>query len=105
MQYNDGMSSLSPQTDTPSEIWTESELLQKLHSSVGRAAIITSTDRGARTLRQRYNQRQYAGGHSGWRTPQILAWDPWIETLWDAGILHGLENRVALAEIQELEIW
>ncbi|MEO6828691.1 MAG: hypothetical protein ABI164_02700, partial [Acidobacteriaceae bacterium] len=89
----------------PSIPWTEQTLLDTLRSNLREAIVVTSTVRAARALRQRYDRRQQAHGHSGWRTPQILAWAPWLETLWNAAILSGAETRVLLAELQELELW
>lgn len=101
MRYNGEM----PPASFPIQSWTEQELLRRVESSAEHVAVVTSTDRTARTLRQRYNQRQRTAGNSGWRTPQILAWEPWLKILWDQALLDNLETRVILTEIQELEIW
>ena len=83
---------------------TEQELLQALHQNIDSAVVITSTVRAARALRELYNQQQASGNH-GWRSPQILAWEPWLGTLWDAAILYGAESRVLLTRVQETELW
>ncbi len=84
---------------------TEQELLETLQKNIDGAIVVTNTVRAARSLRQRYNQRQHASGNAGWMTPRILAWEPWLSTLWDAGVLCGTETRVLLTNVQELELW
>jgi ATP-dependent helicase/nuclease subunit B len=83
----------------------EQELLQELERNIDGAAVIARTVRAARGLRQQYNRQQQAAGNQGWRTPQILAWEPWLKTLWDAAILAGTESRILLNEAQEAELW
>lgn len=105
MRYNDGMSPSSPSRLPIAEKWIERELLQAIQESAGNSAIVTSTERVARSLWQRYNEQQRTAGSSGWRSPEILAWKSWLATLWDAGILHGLEKRLLLTDFQELALW
>lgn len=88
-----------------SSIWTERELLQALERNIARTAVVTSSVRAARALRQRYNQWRQTSGNPGWMTPQILAWEPWLGTLWDGLVLSGDETRVLLTEAQELQLW
>ena len=102
--YNVEMSSLNVGT-TWTEMQTQQELLQALRQNIDGAVAITSTVRAARALRQQYNQEQQASGNHGWRSPQILAWEPWLGTLWDAAILCGAESRVPLTGVQETELW
>ena len=83
----------------------EEILLQELRQNIDGAAIITSTARAARALRQQYSRQQQAAGRQGWRSPQILAWEPWLKTLWNAAILGGAETRILLNEAQEIELW
>ncbi|MHB1937735.1 MAG: PD-(D/E)XK nuclease family protein [Acidobacteriaceae bacterium] len=84
---------------------TEQELLLELQRKIDGAAVIASTVRAARALRREYNRQQQAAGNRGWRTPQILAWEPWLKTLWDAAILRGAESRILLNDAQETELW
>ncbi|HUV97288.1 MAG TPA: hypothetical protein VMV98_07440, partial [Acidobacteriaceae bacterium] len=84
---------------------SEQELLQELGRNIDGAAIITSTVRAARALRQQYSRQQQIAGRQGWRSPQILAWEPWLKTLWDAAILCGAETRILLNNAQEGELW
>ncbi len=97
MAYNVKMSFFSTRT--------EHELFQALERNIGEAAIITRTVRAARVLRQRYNHWQQASGNSGWLTPQILAWEPWLRTLWNGACIGGAETRVLLTDVQELHLW
>lgn len=83
----------------------ERELLLALQQNIDGAVAIASTVRAARSLRQQYNRGQQAAGNRGWRTPQILAWEAWLNTLWDAAILCGAESRVLLTGVQEAELW
>ena len=71
---------------------SEEELLQELERNIDGAAVITSTVRAARALQQQYGRQQQATGRQGWRSPQILAWEPWLKTLWNAAILCGAET-------------
>jgi probable DNA repair protein len=84
---------------------TEQDLLLALQRDIDDTAVIPSTVRAARALRRRYNWQHRAAGSHGWRTPQILAWEPWLKTLWDAAILCGAESRVLLNDAQETELW
>lgn len=84
---------------------TEQELLQALQRNIDGTAVIASTVRAARALRQQYNRQQLATGNQGWIAPQILAWEPWLKTLWDAALLCGVESRVLLNDAQETELW
>ncbi|MHB1795475.1 MAG: PD-(D/E)XK nuclease family protein [Acidobacteriaceae bacterium] len=84
---------------------TEQELLLELQRNIDGAAVVASTVRAARGLRQQYNRQQHAAGNRGWKTPRILAWEPWLKTLWDAAILCGAESRVLLNDAQETELW
>ena len=84
---------------------TEEELLRQLERNIDGAAVITSTVRAARAMRRQYGRQQQVAGHQGWRSPQILAWEPWLKTLWDAAILGGAETRILLNDAQEGELW
>lgn len=84
---------------------TEQVLLQQLERNIDGAVVITSTVRAARALRQQYSRQQQAIGRQAWRSPQILAWEPWLKTLWDAAVLLGAESRILLNDAQEGELW
>ncbi len=103
--YNVEMPPSPSRPYSQAEARTERELLEALQSNINGAIVVTSTVRAARALRQRYNHLQRAGGNAGWMSPQILAWEPWLEILWDAAVLCGAETRVILTDTQELELW
>jgi ATP-dependent helicase/nuclease subunit B len=106
LAYNEEMFHPSSATAEKQRVaWTEQTLLDTLQANVASAVVVTSTVRAARALRHQYDRRQLAAGNSGWMTPHILAWEPWVGALWDAAILSGCETRVLLTELQELELW
>ena len=102
--YNVEMPPTSDRTYSHPDARTETALLEAIREKSS-SLVVTSTVRAARALRQRYNDMQRASGNAGWITPRIMAWEPWLETLWDAAVLHGDETRVLLTDAQELELW
>lgn len=83
----------------------ESELFRSLEGDIEIAVAVTSTARAARSLSQRYRNWKSANGEAAWKTPQILAWDAWLEALWHIAVASGIESRVLLTETQEQELW
>ncbi len=90
---------------TRREMPSVEELLQQVERNIDGAVVVTSTVRAARALRQQYNRQQQRAGRQGWRSPQILAWEPWLKTLFDAALLSGAETRILLNNAQETELW
>jgi ATP-dependent helicase/nuclease subunit B len=86
------------------ELWTELELLETIRDHAT-SIVVTGNARAARALRQRYNQWQYSSGRSGWRTAGIFGWDAWLEDMWEAAAIRGIEVRSLLNDAQEAEIW
>lgn len=84
---------------------TEQELLHAIEQDCGNTLVLTSTVRAARALRTRYDQLQRKRDRTGWIAPRILAWEPWLHTLWNAAVLSGTENRVLLSPLQETTLW
>lgn len=84
---------------------TEQELLQALELNPGGTVVLTSTVRAARAWRVRYETFQRKQNRSGWITPRILAWEPWLNTLWNAAIVCGADTRMLLSPLQELHLW
>jgi len=105
VRYNVGMFPSSAEVDEPAIAWTEPTLLDALRSDLSGTMVVTRTVRAARSLRQRYGQRQRGSGRMGWMSPRILAWEPWLATLWDAVILACEESRMLVTDAQELELW
>ncbi|MGH9665803.1 MAG: PD-(D/E)XK nuclease family protein [Bryobacteraceae bacterium] len=71
------------------------------------ATLVTASRRLARTLRQGYNQWRRAEGDTVWPTPEILPWDAWLETLWDAHLFRAPagDSGILLSPPQERALW
>lgn len=89
----------------PVEPWTELELLHALDQGPTASLVVTSTVRAARGLRRNYGQWKQSQGSAGWTTPNVLDWQSWLETLWNAATMCGVETRLLLNEAQELFLW
>lgn len=79
-------------------------MLQTIRNNAG-ALVVTGNVRAARALRKRYNVWQHTAGNAGWATPRIQAWEGWLQNLWNSAVLCGIETRVLLSDVQELELW
>jgi ATP-dependent helicase/nuclease subunit B len=88
-----------------SSTWTEQELLDRLQQNTARTVVVTSTVRAARAWRASYARAQKENSRVAWTSPQIVAWEPWLRSLWNAAILSGAEARVLLSAEQELVLW
>lgn len=70
------------------------------------ATVVTVNPRLARSLRSAYNRRQVEHGEVAWRTPSILSFDAWCESLWidlvDAGYAGSRQLPNAA---QESALW
>ena len=89
----------------PSSAWTEQELVQRLQQNDSGTVLVTSTLRAARSWRARYNETRKNTSCAGWVSPRILAWEPWLRSLWTAAVLAGAETRLLLSPAQEAQIW
>ncbi len=69
------------------------------------AVVVTAGRRLARVLRARYAVQARARGQAVWRTPNILPWPAWIESLWDAALYAGVRLPARLDEHQERHVW
>lgn len=98
------MSPSTTRTELPQETWTVRQLLEAVRDSSG-LLVIAGNVRAARALRRRYDQWRHSSGEPGWPTPRILAWETWLEGLWEPAVLNGVENRTLLNSSQELELW
>ena len=67
--------------------------------------LIASSVRAARFLRRRHAEEQRERGLSAWRSPAIIHWDGWLESLWQQRLRAGDECRMVLSALQEHEIW
>lgn len=57
--------------------------------------VVTANLRLARTLSMAFGEQQIANGIQAWNTPEILAWRPWLHSLFDsASITAALPSRL-----------
>lgn len=85
--------------------WTERELVRFMQQNGAGAIVVTSTARAARAWRSRYDRVQKENSLTGWTSPQVLAWEPWLRSQWNAAVLCGAETRAVLSQTQELHLW
>ncbi len=65
------------------------------------ALVLTVNKRLAKHLRQQYDVRLLAGGQGAWRSPDIFAFDSWMNRV---AVQLGLDGRL-LDQGQELRLW
>jgi ATP-dependent helicase/nuclease subunit B len=65
------------------------------------ALVLTVNKRLAKHLRQQYDERLLAGGRDAWRSPDIFAFDGWMNRI---AVQLGLDGRL-LDQGQELRLW
>ncbi len=65
------------------------------------ALVLTVNKRLAKHLRQQYDVRLLAGGRGAWRSPDIFAFDSWMNRV---AVQLGLDGRL-LDQGQELRLW
>jgi probable DNA repair protein len=66
---------------------------------------VARTARAARTFVRRYNLWRRSRDSNGWQTPQVLAWEDWLQSLWQSAAVSGIEGQLLLNESQEHELW
>ena len=74
--------------------------------AAGRVVIAPSAQRAA-ALRWNWARLQIAEGRNVWATPEILAWDAWLESQWEKARLAG-RLPAALRKLnrsQQLQLW
>jgi len=94
---------MNPSPAAPAQ--SHSSLADLLQWAANGVPIITASHRLARTLLLEFASRARAAGSAVWRTPQILPWSAWIETLWDSASYRGLDLPARLDTDQELLLW
>jgi probable DNA repair protein len=79
-------------------------LFQRLSSGL---TLVTGNSRLARVLTGQYGQWRISRGDRQWRSPDILSWNAWLERLWEAAGLRGIEgtHRAVPGERQLLDLW
>ncbi len=70
----------------------------------GRTVLFPSQE-AAEAFRQAFARRQHTLGLQAWEPPKLFAWEQWLDSLWDALTLEGLETRVLLNRLQEETLW
>ena len=71
------------------------------------ATAVTPNRRLARQLRRAFDRRQIASGKRTWRTPAIVPYPAWLETLWEKRHAQpdGAEARALLSGAQSQHLW
>jgi probable DNA repair protein len=72
----------------PLQILDPEALLGRLASG---ETMVTANNRLARILSDEYAGWRLASGDSQWPSPDILSWDAWLDRLWQAAGLAGIE--------------
>ena len=72
--------------------------------SAGQTVILPSA-RAAAALRQRYDRQQREHGLQAWEPAALFSWPEWLESLWSALCLNGLDDRMLLNRVQEERLW
>lgn len=67
--------------------------------------VVASSARAARALRNLYAEEQRDRGLAAWRSPAIVDWEGWLESLWQQRLRSGDETRLLLTSLQEHELW
>ncbi len=67
--------------------------------------VVTANQRAARTLHREFDLRQRALGLTHWEPPAILAWEPWLVSLWRSLLLDGHASQLLLNSTQEHTLW
>ena len=67
--------------------------------------VVTANQRAARTLHHGYDLQQRALGRTHWHPPDILAWEPWLTSIWQRLLLDGLATDMLLNSTQEHTLW
>ncbi len=69
------------------------------------AAILTSNQRSARTLRRGFAALKLQQAQTVWSPPAILSWNAWTSSQWQRLLLDGVEDRLLLSAAQEHAVW
>ncbi len=92
------------QADLPSHQFSEVQHIALQCLDRG-GTVITANPRAARALLHRYSVEQQAAGQAAWKTPLVLDWESWLDTLWNQYLLQVPDAPLLLSSIQELSIW
>ena len=64
--------------------------------------VVTSSDRAARAFQAAFHRRRRAEGLTAWPTPNILDWNTFVRTAWEA---RHSDDRLLLNSAQEEALW
>ena len=69
--------------------------------------LITGNTRLARVLTGLYNQWRIRGGDRQWTSPTIISWNVWLDQLWEAAALRGIDGtrRAVPGSRQLISLW
>ncbi len=81
------MTSSNP--ELPSKVVDHQALFERLQAG---NTLVTGNSRLARVLTGKYNQWRTDQGDRQWPSPTILAWNPWLDQLWESASLQGVER-------------
>jgi ATP-dependent helicase/nuclease subunit B len=93
-----------PTPDLPAETLDHESLFRRLS---GGLTLVTANSRLARVLTGQYSHWRIAQGDGQWQSPAILSWDAWLDGLWEAAALQGIEGsgRAVPGSQQLLSLW
>ncbi len=69
------------------------------------ATLLTPNVRSARLWAARYDDAARRRSESSWQGASILPWRAWTASLWSRALVHGLDTRVLLNDLQERAVW
>jgi probable DNA repair protein len=75
--------------DCPSQVLDYKNLFQRLQAG---HQLVTANSRLTRVLTDQYNQWRINQGDQQWPSPNILAWNLWMDGLWETASLHGIDG-------------
>jgi ATP-dependent helicase/nuclease subunit B len=67
--------------------------------------VVTANQRAARTLHREFDLHQRALALTHWEPPAILAWEPWLTSIWHRLLLDGHASELLLNSSQEHTLW
>ena len=67
--------------------------------------VIAPSQAAAADLRLHFDLQQQALGGSAWEPPRLFSWRQWLDSLWNALTLEGIDSRVILNRLQEECLW
>jgi len=90
--------------DVPAETLRHESLFEHLAQGM---TLVTANSRLARVLAGQYSQWRIARGDGQWASPVILSWDAWLDRLWEAASLQGVEGtgRAVPRKQQLISLW